>query len=207
MNKEFFEAVALMEKEKGIQADYLYDKISEAIVKAVRKDYNNKDVVACDIDTDTTNVPNSDSSQTGNSDTSNSSKKNYKLGDTADISATYGNYRLTFTEVVESDKRNEYADTQPERIVIIKYQYENVDFTQDITISYLYFRAYDSEGNLLDTYPSTEIEYPNTISAGGKKTASVAYALNDDTNYIKLQFYNVDYSDMSHAECTFELEW
>ncbi len=50
MNKEFFEAVALMEKEKGIQAEYLYDKISEAIVKAVRKDYNNKDVVACEID-------------------------------------------------------------------------------------------------------------------------------------------------------------
>ncbi len=48
--KEFFEAVALMEKEKGIQADYLYEKISEAIVKAVRKDYNNKDVVVCDID-------------------------------------------------------------------------------------------------------------------------------------------------------------
>lgn len=50
MNKEFFEAVALMEKEKGIQADYLYEKIAEAIVKAVRKDYNNKDVVTCDID-------------------------------------------------------------------------------------------------------------------------------------------------------------
>ena len=49
MNKEFFEAVALMEKEKGIQADYLYDKISDAIIKAVRKDYNNKDVVACEI--------------------------------------------------------------------------------------------------------------------------------------------------------------
>ena len=53
MNKEFFEAVALMEKEKGIHAEYLYDKISEAIVKAVRKDYNNKDVVACDIDPET----------------------------------------------------------------------------------------------------------------------------------------------------------
>ncbi len=49
MNKEFFEAVALMEKEKGIQADYLYEKISEAIVKAARKDYNNKEVVACAI--------------------------------------------------------------------------------------------------------------------------------------------------------------
>ncbi len=49
MNKKFFEAVALMEKETGIQADYLYEKISEAIVKAARKDYNNKDVVVCDI--------------------------------------------------------------------------------------------------------------------------------------------------------------
>ncbi len=49
MNKKFFEAVALMEKEKGIQADYLYEKISEAIVKAARKDYNNKEVVACAI--------------------------------------------------------------------------------------------------------------------------------------------------------------
>ncbi len=49
MNKEFFEAVALMEKEKGIQAEYLYEKISEAIIKAVRKDYNNKDVVSCSI--------------------------------------------------------------------------------------------------------------------------------------------------------------
>ncbi len=164
-------------------------------------------LVACGIDIDTTNSPSSDSSQTGNSDTGTSSKEKYKLGDTADVTATYGNYRLTFTEVVESDKRNEYADSQPERIVIVKYLYENVDCTQDITISYLYFRAYDSDGNLLDTYPSTEIEYPNTISAGGKKTASVAYALNDDTNYIKLQFYNIDYSDMSHAECTFELEW
>lgn len=50
MNKEFFAAVELMEKEKGIQAEYLYEKISNAIVVAVRKDYNGKDVVSCDID-------------------------------------------------------------------------------------------------------------------------------------------------------------
>lgn len=50
MNKEFFEAVELMEKEKGIQAEYLYEKISNAIVVAVRKDYNGKDVVVCNID-------------------------------------------------------------------------------------------------------------------------------------------------------------
>ena len=49
MNKEFFEAVALMEKEKGIPAEYLYEKISTAIITAVRKDYGGKDVIECEI--------------------------------------------------------------------------------------------------------------------------------------------------------------
>lgn len=49
MNKEFFEAVALMEKEKGIPAEYLYEKISTAIITAVRKDYGGKDVISCEI--------------------------------------------------------------------------------------------------------------------------------------------------------------
>ncbi len=48
--KDFFEAVELMANEKGIDVDYLYEKISNAIVVALRKDYNGKDVVFCDID-------------------------------------------------------------------------------------------------------------------------------------------------------------
>ena len=50
MSKEFFEAVKMLEQEKGIPADYLYDKISAAIVVAAKHDYNGKDIVHCDID-------------------------------------------------------------------------------------------------------------------------------------------------------------
>lgn len=50
MNKEFFEAVKLLEDEKGIPADYLYERISDAIVKGVKHDFNGEDVVFCDID-------------------------------------------------------------------------------------------------------------------------------------------------------------
>ncbi len=50
MNKEFFEAVKLLEAEKGIPADYLYEKISAAIIVAAKHDYNGKDIVHCDID-------------------------------------------------------------------------------------------------------------------------------------------------------------
>ncbi len=50
MSKEFFEAVKMLEAEKGIPADYLYEKISAAIVVAAKHDYNGKDIVHCDID-------------------------------------------------------------------------------------------------------------------------------------------------------------
>lgn len=50
MSKEFFEAVKLLETEKGIPAEYLYEKIAAAIVVAAKHDYNGKDIVHCDID-------------------------------------------------------------------------------------------------------------------------------------------------------------
>ncbi len=50
MSKEFFEAVKMLEAEKGIPADYLYEKISAAIIVAAKHDYNGKDIVHCDID-------------------------------------------------------------------------------------------------------------------------------------------------------------
>ena len=43
MNSEFFEALALLEAERGIPADYLLDKIKSAIVIAVKKDFGGRD--------------------------------------------------------------------------------------------------------------------------------------------------------------------
>ena len=41
-NAEFFEALRLLEKEKGIDGAYLLEKIQAAIVLAVKKDYGGK---------------------------------------------------------------------------------------------------------------------------------------------------------------------
>ncbi len=50
MNAEFFEALALLEKERGIGADYLLEKIKNAIVIAVKRDYGESDNIHVDID-------------------------------------------------------------------------------------------------------------------------------------------------------------
>ncbi len=49
-NKEFFEALNFMEQEKGIPAEYIADKISAAIVVALRKDYGTTENISCTID-------------------------------------------------------------------------------------------------------------------------------------------------------------
>lgn len=52
-NNEFFEALALMEKERGIPSQDIAEKIAGAIVTSIKKDYNSKDIVFCDIDIET----------------------------------------------------------------------------------------------------------------------------------------------------------
>ena len=47
-NKEFFEAIRLLETERGIPADYLLEKVCAAIITCVRKDYGGEDVVFVD---------------------------------------------------------------------------------------------------------------------------------------------------------------
>lgn len=51
-NSEFFEALRLMEEERGIPMQFIAEKIADAIVVAARKDYGGSDIVSCVIDPD-----------------------------------------------------------------------------------------------------------------------------------------------------------
>jgi len=48
-NPELFEAMRILGKEKGIQVEAIYDGIQRAIVTAMRGNFNNRDVVFCEI--------------------------------------------------------------------------------------------------------------------------------------------------------------
>ncbi len=53
MNNDFFDALLLLEKEKGIPADYLLEKIKAAIVIAVKRDFGGVENVIVDINSET----------------------------------------------------------------------------------------------------------------------------------------------------------
>lgn len=50
VNKELFDAIRMLEKEKGISAEIICEGIQKALVTAVKRDYNNKDIVFCELD-------------------------------------------------------------------------------------------------------------------------------------------------------------
>ena len=50
MNKEFFVALDLLEKEKGIPKDYMLEKIEAALLSACRKEYGASTLVRVHID-------------------------------------------------------------------------------------------------------------------------------------------------------------
>ena len=50
MNKEFFEALLLLEKENGISIDLLVEKIKQGVLKAIKRDYPNCDNINIVID-------------------------------------------------------------------------------------------------------------------------------------------------------------
>ncbi len=50
MNNEFFEAVKYLSKERRIPEDVLFEGIQRALVTAIKRDYNGKEIVFCEID-------------------------------------------------------------------------------------------------------------------------------------------------------------
>jgi hypothetical protein len=128
----------------------------------------------------------------------------YKLNDDIYVKSSSGEYRVKFTNIYETKERNEYSDKTANRVIIIEYEYENISKEDDLYVSEMDFKLYDKENNQLETYP-VSTKSGSSISKGRKTTASEAYALNSDNNYIELEFYDNYFN--SKPDCKVVFEW
>lgn len=146
---------------------------------------------------------------TTSSDTGTQSKTSevakYKLNEDIYITNNTGKYRLKFTGVTETSDRNQFSDKVANRVVIISYEYENLTLPDDLFISSTDFKLYDKENNSMETYPAGDVKYASAVGTGRKTTASEAFALNSDSNYIELDYYDNMFN--SKADCRVILEW
>ena len=52
MNKEFFVALDLLEKEKGIPKEYMLEKVEAALLSAIKKEYGSSALMRVSIDSE-----------------------------------------------------------------------------------------------------------------------------------------------------------
>ena len=130
--------------------------------------------------------------------------KTYTLNEPVTINESSGSYTLTITGITETADRNQFSDVVANRVIIISYSYENTSYENGLYISSVNFKVYDKDNNLLQTYPVL-LKYPQEISVGRKTDATMAYALNNDQNYVELEYYDNVFN--SKYDSKFKIEW
>ena len=144
------------------------------------------------------------SSNTSTEENDSEKEKVYGLNEPITIENSTGAYTITLTGVEETADRNQFSDIEANRVIIISYTYENISSEDTVFISSNNFKVYDKDNNALESYPAS-IKYGESISTGRKTDASMAYALNNDQNYIELEYYDNMFN--SKYDCIFKVEW
>lgn len=124
----------------------------------------------------------------------------------ATLQAQEGNYSVKITKVLEAEPKPKEAEApEAKSVAIVVYEYTNDDIAHGLAIGNTHFKAYDSKGKELEQYPQKDLFEPSEVGKSGTFTASVAFALNNDDNYLKIEYYN----DVAakKPDAVFEQEW
>ncbi len=124
----------------------------------------------------------------------------------ATLQAQEGNYSVKITTVLEAEPNTDEPNPpEAERVAIVVYEYTNDDISHGLAIGNTHFKAYDAKGKELEQFPQKDLFEPSEVGESGTFTASVAFALNNDKNYLKIEYYN-DISAKT-PDAVFEQEW
>ncbi len=122
------------------------------------------------------------------------------------LKAQEGNYSVNVTAVYDTMPLTSATDApEAERVAVVVYEYTNDDIAHGLAIGNTHFKAYDASGKELKQFPQLGLFEAGEVGTEGTFTASVAFALNNKKNFIKIEFYNDTASDKPDA--VFEKNW
>ncbi len=117
-----------------------------------------------------------------------------------------GEYSVKITAVYDTvPDTDEENPPKADRVAVVVYEYTNEDISNGLAISNTHFKAYNIKGKELKLYPQKGLFVPVEVGESDTFTASVAFALNSDENYIKIEYYN-DVSSKK-ADAIYEKTW
>ena len=116
----------------------------------------------------------------------------FGLNETVPMTTTYGDYEITFTDAYFTYERNQFSDTQADKVLIIVYEYKNVSYVPDYTDGLficegLDYKVYGEDGFSLETYPASLPYYQDTVSVGRSSKGSEAFAVVGDQHHFEIE--------------------
>ena len=116
----------------------------------------------------------------------------FGLNETVPMTTTYGDYEITFTDAYFTDERNQFSDTQADKVLIIVYEYKNVSYVPNYTDGLficegLDYKVYGEDGFSLETYPASLPYYQDTVSVGRSSKGSEAFAVVGDQHHFEIE--------------------
>lgn len=113
--------------------------------------------------------------------------------------------KLTINAVSETEERIAGESTLHDYVVRIDYGYENISSDSAIKIDSSNFKVYDELGQQAEFYNLTTENKAESINKGSTlESANVYYALNNESNFITIEFrYN---TSAKAADATFTIK-
>ena len=116
----------------------------------------------------------------------------FGLNETVPMTTTYGDYEITFTDAYFTDDRNQFSDTQADKVLIVVYEYKNVSYVPDYTDGLwicegVHYQVYGEDGFALETYPVDVPYYQDEVTEGRSSRGSEAFAVVGDQHHFEIE--------------------
>ena len=116
----------------------------------------------------------------------------FGLNETVPMTTTYGDYEITFTDAYFTDDRNQFSDTQADKVLIVVYEYKNVSYIPDYTDGLwicegVHYQVYGEDGFSLETYPVSLPYYQDTVGVGRSSKGSEVFAVVGDQHHFEIE--------------------
>lgn len=122
------------------------------------------------------------------------------------VSLPEGSYSVSVTAVFDVAPDTDAAEPPTaERVAVVVYEYTNDGVENGVSIGNTHFKAYDKNGKELEQFPQKGLFEAGEAGDSDTYTASVAFALNNSENFLKIEYYNDTTSEKPDA--VFEKIW
>lgn len=121
----------------------------------------------------------------------------YNIGDIIEIETDDGKYTLCIDSIKLINERNQYSETEPNKVYKIGYTYSNINIDKDLYISDMDFRVIDANGNMAFTYPGNVTKYPQATIKGARSAAEMIFGTHTEGDTLVLCYTENMFSNLS----------